>query len=56
LLTCHLCRKYASQIEQLGSSMKLYREESHSEHCTHHLTPESVVRIQQTVERELNVK
>lgn len=56
LLSCHLCRKYARQIDQLNATLKQYRESCNQKPCIHNLTVESSARIQQTVEAELNVK
>ena len=56
LLSCHLCRKYARQIDQVNASVTQYRESCNHETCTHYLTEESSARIQHTVEAELNVK
>ena len=54
LLTCHLCRKYARQIEELSRILVRYHETCESDICTHHLHEESGMRIQETVTRELN--
>ena len=56
LLTCHLCRKYAIQIEQLSHTMEGYREGSHHESCSHHLSTDACDRMQHAVDKELNVK
>jgi hypothetical protein len=56
LLTCHLCRKYASQIKQLSHSLALYREHCNRENCRHHLTREAGTRIGEELTRELNAK
>lgn len=54
LLTCHLCRKYSRQIEQLNHSVEQYRECCSNETCTHHLSDEANAEIQHVVSRELN--
>jgi len=56
LLTCHLCRKYAIQIKQLDHKVAEYGVISSHEDCQHHLSDEACTKIQQTVNRELNVK
>ncbi len=56
LLSCHLCRKYARQIDQLNASVDQYRERCNHESRTHYLAEESSARIQHTVDAELNVK
>jgi hypothetical protein len=56
LLTCHLCRKYAHQIDQLNSAVDQYREECSTGTCHHHLPEEAGVKMQQAVTRELNAK
>ena len=56
LLTCHLCRKYSRQIEQLNLSIDQYRDSCSSETCTHHLSDEANVKIQHAVSKELNAK
>ena len=54
LLSCHLCRKYAIQIEELTDTMEGYRAVSHSECCAHHLSSEANDRMQHVVSKELN--
>jgi phenylalanine-4-hydroxylase len=54
LLTCHLCRKYARQIEQLNLALERYREGCSSPACQHHLDEEAGLKIQEVVSRELN--
>jgi len=56
LLTCHLCRKYASQIEEMSHSMEQYREGCNHESCSHHLSPEVGARINKELDQELNAK
>ena len=41
LLTCHLCRKYAHQIEQLNHSVEQYRHSCSNGTCSHHLSEEA---------------
>ena len=56
LLTCHLCRKYAVQIEQLNTAVHQYRESCSSPSCQHHLSEEVGLKMQHVVGRELNAK
>jgi hypothetical protein len=54
LLTCRLCRKYASQIRQLSHSLAMHRLHCNQENCMHHLSPEAGSRILEELTRELN--
>ena len=54
LLSCHLCRKYSHQIEQLNLSLDQYRESCSHDTCTHHLSDEANAKIQHAVSSELN--
>ncbi len=56
LLSCHLCRKYARQIEQLNNSLDQYRESCIHDTCSHHLSDASSDRIQHVLESELHGK
>ncbi len=56
LLTCHLCRKYSVQMDQLSHTMEEYRIVSHDESCAHHLPSEACDRMQHAVSKELNAK
>ncbi|MDX2430440.1 MAG: hypothetical protein QNK35_05875 [Bacteroides sp.] len=56
LLTCHLCRKYASQINELNKAVDLYSEKCSSEECDHHLPNESRVKIEAIIVKEFNAK
>ena len=56
MLSCHLCRKYASQIEQLNGAVNQYREGSTHTPCTHHLPKEAGLKMQQVLNSELNAK
>jgi hypothetical protein len=56
LLVCHLCRKYARQIDQLNHLLIRYRESYADPACHHHLSGDGRLKIQQAVSRELNVK
>ena len=54
LLTCHLCRKYASQIGQLNHAVDQYRESCSNGTHEHHLSEEAGAKIQHAVSKELN--
>ena len=56
LLSCHLCRKYASQIDELNSAVDQYRELSSSETCHHHLPEDCRAEVSTIIVRELNAK
>jgi hypothetical protein len=56
LLACHLCRKYAHQIGELNQGLAVYRDQCSHESCGHHLSPESGMRIEEALQRELNAK
>ena len=56
LLTCHLCRKYVSQIKQLNIAVYRYREGYASETYQHHLTEGAALKIHQEVIKGLNAK
>ena len=56
LLTCHLCRKYASQIKQLNHAVVRFREGCASGTCQHHLPEGAALKINQEVIKELNAK
>ena len=56
LLTCHLCRKYARQIEELNQTMVVYREHCNDASCCQHLSPEASKRVGEMIERGLNAK
>jgi hypothetical protein len=54
LLSCHLCRKYSQQIEQLDLSVYQYRESCSHDPSTHHLSDSANAKIQHAVSSELN--
>lgn len=56
LLTCHLCRKYARQIDQLNHAVKHYSESCSHDTCQHHLPEEASVKIKHALSKELNTK
>jgi hypothetical protein len=56
LLSCHLCRKYAIQIEEMNHSMGAYRVASHTDSCAHHLSKTACDKMQTVVSKELNAK
>ena len=56
LLSCHLCMKYASQIEELNTSIDHYREQCSSESCHHHLPEDCRSEMELVVSRELKAK
>lgn len=56
LLSCHLCRKYAHQIDQLINAVDQYRESCNEESCSHHLSDDASARMQHALQSELNAK
>lgn len=56
LLTCHICRRYVSQISQLNYAIERFRERCTSDTCYHHMPEATGNRIQQELNRGLNVK
>ncbi|MFH0758033.1 MAG: hypothetical protein V2B15_12165 [Bacteroidota bacterium] len=56
LLSCHLCVKYAKQIQQLNRMVLNYRDACNSSVCHHHLPAEAGIKIQKVISRELNAK
>lgn len=56
LLTCHICRKYARQIEEMQRTMKKYRDACSQESCSHHLPDGAGARMEKELGRELNAK
>jgi len=56
LLSCHLCRKYASQIDQLNSAVDQYRECCSSETCHHHLPEDGKAAMDAIIIQKLNAK
>lgn len=54
LVTCYLCRRYATQIEQLQKVMDHYRECTFHEDCQHHLDEQAAERITLLLAREMN--
>ena len=56
LITCHLCRKYARQIEELEHAVEKYRAVTSHEPCLHHLSEEVCSKMKLAVESELNAK
>jgi hypothetical protein len=56
LLSCHLCRKYAIQVEQLDKTVSEYRVSTLHEPCYHHLSNEACDKMQHAVEEGLNAK
>jgi hypothetical protein len=56
LLSCHLCRKYARQIEELNRTMVVYREHCSHESCCQHLSPDAANRVGEVLEQGLNAK
>jgi hypothetical protein len=52
LLSCHLCRKYASQIHQLQHALEKYREGCTGDICHHHLSDHATERMEEAVTRE----
>lgn len=56
LLSCHLCRKYVTQLEELNKVVDRYREQCSSETCHHHLPEDCRAEMELVVSRELNAK
>lgn len=56
LMSCHLCRKYASQIAQLNTAVEKYRDECESGTCHHQLPEDCKAEMKAVVIRELNAK
>ena len=54
LLSCHLCRKYSIQIDELDGAVSEYRISAHKEPCPHHLSDEACHKIKQAMEEGLN--
>lgn len=54
LITCHLCRKYAVQIDELDRTVSEYRANAHLEPLHHHLSDESCTKMKHAVEEGLN--
>lgn len=54
LLSCHLCRKYARQIEELDKTLSEYRVKAQTEPLHHHLTEECCGKMKQALEEGLN--
>ena len=54
LMSCHLCRKYASQIKQLDHLLSRYGERSLSAEPSHHLHPGQAARMKSAVEEGLH--
>ena len=53
LLTCHLCRKYAHQIDELNGLVGQYKTGAEHETCQHHLSEETGVKMQNVLSKEL---
>jgi len=53
LLSCHLCRKYASQIEQLNRVVHEYAHQCTDKDGTHHLGHDQHQRIEKALVDEL---
>ena len=54
LLTCHLCRKYAHQIDELNHSVEQYKDVCCEETTTHQLSNEASSKLQHVLESEIN--
>jgi hypothetical protein len=54
LISCHLCRKYEAQIDELDSAVSEYRVNAHNEPCHHHLSEKACNEMKQMVEEGLN--
>ena len=56
LLTCHLCRRYARQMEQLSRLMQSYRSNPGQESVRHQLDPASRQEMTDTLGKALNAE
>jgi len=56
LVSCHLCRKYARQLEQISRLMERYRKSTENECCLYHLDPSAGKAMTEEVKRAMNVK
>ena len=56
LMSCHLCRKYAAQINELNTAVDQYRDEASCEECHHHLPEECKAEMETVIVQELNAK
>lgn len=56
LLSCHFCRKYAIQLEQLKHTVNSYAVNSLQEPCPEHLSDEACAKMKLALENELNAK
>lgn len=56
LLSCHICRKYETQIRQLSRIVHIYRHDCADDNCSHHLHQEKKAAMQQTLLDELEKK
>jgi hypothetical protein len=54
LISCHLCRKYEAQIDELDSAVSEYRISAHNEPCHHHLSDEACNEMKHAVEEGMN--
>ncbi len=56
LLSCYLCRRYASQVEGLQKAMDQYRECTLHGSCEHHLDEGAAGHMQQMIAREMDTR
>ena len=54
LYVCHLCSKYASQIEQLNRAVVMYRKATSNGVYLHHLPEEKSLRILRVLNEQMN--
>ena len=54
LISCHLCRKYEAQIDELDNAVSEYRVSTYNEPCHHHLSDEACNEMKQAVEEGMN--
>ena len=54
LLSCHFCRKYAVQIDELDRTVSEYQVNSQLEPLHHHLSDECCHKIKKAVEEGIN--
>ncbi|MEX2370944.1 MAG: hypothetical protein WD578_08055 [Bacteroidales bacterium] len=56
LLTCHLCRSYAKQINKLNHLVSAYRKECIKDTCGHKIPEETKAVIESSLNEELKIR